>query len=86
MNTNKCPTHQQLNQFVGGFLALDDHEKIEFHVDCCDDCQDTVVVLDEGGHTIVNQLISAIDPAESVSHPQLDSLVEQGKAVWREMS
>ena len=62
MNDLKCLSEQELSEFVRGRIDEFQVERIAEHIEDCDDCQATVVMLGETSDTFVDQLRSPAAP------------------------
>ena len=71
MSAEPCVPEPELARFVHGELDADSLNRIAEHVDACEPCQDTVVMLAEQSNTFVESIRAA---GEDAGEPQEHAL------------
>jgi serine/threonine protein kinase len=62
MNEPKCLSEKELSEFIQGKITAERVDQIAEHLEACDDCQSTVVMLGEKSDTFIEQLRSPAVP------------------------
>jgi serine/threonine protein kinase len=76
----RCPTDDQLNEYVSGRLSKTAHDDVDSHLDACARCHSLVETLDGEVGTIFDVLKEKPAP-ESTSNAELRHLVQLAKSV-----
>lgn len=77
MSGFKCLSEQELSEFVHGRITAERVEQIAEHLEDCDDCQSTVVLLGEKSDTFVEQLRSPAVPDALEAEAACQAAVER---------
>lgn len=77
MSEPKCLSEQELSEFVQGRISAERVEQIAEHLEACDDCQSTVVMLGEQSDTFIEQLQSPAAPDALEAEDACQAAVER---------
>jgi serine/threonine protein kinase len=81
MITSTCPSRETLFQYSVGMLYGEQRDALDEHLDCCPDCQATIVTLDDADDTVISRLRTPLSSESVLAEPQLQDALATAMAM-----